>query len=491
MIPLFLLIFYIPVTKWVSPEGSIPLTYTQYISQNLPKPFEYEKKYRSLNRSSNIILILCEKELSNALEEEINEYIQTLESKNWEVILYEVNGGTPEELKEFITEIFQSTWAELDLVFMIGKLPVAWFQLIDDWDNDGERDEDDWYEEFPCDLFYEDIDGFWADSLKKAGDNLIPGHDGIYDTHSGSIYPEITVSRLYPVSSFSSQDIPLFKNYFKKLKKYREKTDTLLHRALLYIDDDWRYWASEYSHDMEELFEERTVISDPEETIASDYKNRLSQNYKWVSVFAHSSPHVHGFKYNNGNSWSWIYASEIPSIDPKAYFYNLFACSNCRYVETGYMGGKYILAPSYGLSAVGSAKTGSMLFFYDFYHAMASGRTVGEALKEWFRKRDLTQPWQRSWFYGITLLGDPSLSPIEEPPQGIEETIAEKYKNNPVLFGFKFKKEIPSEIKIYSPDGRLIKKANSPFYIQLPNKGVYFYEYQLKGKTFKGKIVSF
>ncbi len=483
----------IPVTKWISEDSTKPMSYREFIEKNPYQPFACSLVYTSPNFSSNILLVLCEKEIFNDLTSELEEYIEILERKKWSIILYTVEGGTPEGLKQLIIDIYDSTWAELDLVFMIGKLPVAWFQMIDDWDNDGERDPEDGYEEFPCDLFYEDIDGFWTDSLKKEGDNLVPGKDGIYDTHTGSIYPEIAIGRLYPISTTSKQDIELFKNYFKKLKKYRTKEDTLLHRALVYVDDDWVCWAKEYAEDMKCVFDNRVLIADSEQTKASDYRERLSENYKWISVFAHSSPELHGFKYNNGTVWSYFYATEIFSIDPKAYFYNLFACSNCRYVEPGYMGGRYVFASSYGISAVGSTKTGSMLFFSQFYSPLGAKSTIGEALKKWFNLRTLTEPWQRSWFYGITLLGDPTLSPIEEPTPGIKETLSSEtlvIKNTIFMKeGAKLNFNPPPErLNIYSVSGELLKTVEKPNYLNFP-AGVYFYRYAYKGNIYIGKLI--
>jgi hypothetical protein len=100
------------------------------------------------------------------------------------------------------------------------------------------------------------------------------------------------------------------------------------------------------------------------------------------------------------------------AIEPVAHFYNLFACSNARYVETDYMAGWYIFLQDYGLGAIGSTKTGSMLSFEDFYRPFGQGRTIGVAFQQWFvdRASGGFEDWAISWFYGMTLHGDPTLT---------------------------------------------------------------------------------
>jgi hypothetical protein len=104
---------------------------------------------------------------------------------------------------------------------------------------------------------------------------------------------------------------------------------------------------------------------------------------------------------------------EVASIDPQAVFYNLFACSNSRYVETDYMGGWYIFCQTFGLASVGSTKTGSMLNFDAFYEPFGMGSAIGEAFAAWFSEMlwDGLPDIDICWFYGMILCGDPTLVP--------------------------------------------------------------------------------
>jgi hypothetical protein len=126
--------------------------------------------------------------------------------------------------------------------------------------------------------------------------------------------------------------------------------------------------------------------------------------------------------YHQKDSTDWFYATWIPSLDPRASFYNLFACSNARFVEDGYCGGCYVFQTATGLGAIGSTKTGSMLQFGDFYAPLGQGASLGEAFRQWFATifSDGCDAGERSWFYGMCLIADGSLKP-RLPQTGITQ----------------------------------------------------------------------
>jgi len=80
-------------------------------------------------------------------------------------------------------------------------------------------------------------------------------------------------------------------------------------------------------------------------------------------------------------------------------------------VEADDMGNWYIFQSTYGLLSVGSTKTGSMLCFYDYYEPLGQGSSFGEAFLSWCVNdiETCAEVWSRPWFYGMTLLGDPTL----------------------------------------------------------------------------------
>jgi hypothetical protein len=76
-----------------------------------------------------------------------------------------------------------------------------------------------------------------------------------------------------------------------------------------------------------------------------------------------------------------------------------------------YIFGKPGGSPCNGLAAIGSTKTGSMLFFENFYGPMATGKTIGEAFVDWWDALGTTHDREeRRWHYGMVMLGDPTLN---------------------------------------------------------------------------------
>ncbi|MDD4052299.1 MAG: C25 family cysteine peptidase [candidate division Zixibacteria bacterium] len=338
------------------------------------------------------VCILVNDLLLSGLQSSLDQYTADLTAEGYSVTIYGMSGGTPEELRTFLQEEYEKGMTG---VVLIGDLPVAWYEA-ECWDPVE-------HEEFPADLYYMDMDGAWEDS----------DSDGLYDTHTGNIVPEIWLGRLTagPLAADLDGEIAMLQNYFRKNHLYRTGQAPLQNRALVYIDDDWEPWAAEWGGNVGLTYADRTQVSIPDTTIADDYESRLPLNYEAILLCVHSSPTLHAFKIPPDVWHSYTQYYEIPAIDPAAYFYNLFACSNARFVESNYMAGWYIFCDTYGLASIGSAKTGSMLEFGDFYGPFGSGRTYGEALADWFSAMlgDGVEDWERCWYYGMTLCGDPTL----------------------------------------------------------------------------------
>ena len=364
--------------------------------------------------------ILVEDSLVSPLCPGLDTMAADLTLEGYQVALFSVSGNSAESLRSFLQAEYDSG---LVAAVLIGDLPVSWFQQIDDWNSNGVRDPDDHYEEFPCDLFFMDLDGTWQDSFVRLDtlDSLIPGTDSIYDLHFADIEPEIGISRI-PIPAVGPADSVLL-HYLDKAHRYRLGQLNVLDRALVYIDDDWRASAGQWNQNVGILYPSRVFVWERESTRAIDYRPRIdSAAYQWIQICAHSWPLGHGFRYAWGDSWDYFFANEIPGIDPEACFYNLFACSNARFVEAGFCAGRYVLETSAGLGAIGSAKTGSMLEFDDFYTPLADGEPMALAFRDWFRTQiaDTLQAWERSWYYGMCLIGDGLLvprlySPVQEP----------------------------------------------------------------------------
>ncbi|MCX6641307.1 MAG: T9SS type A sorting domain-containing protein [bacterium] len=387
------------VTRWADPTRQ-PLSYQDYLLLNPPKPFESKLIGRWAGVADDPLpfVIVVNTTLYPQITMAVNQYIADLTAENYQAILYTSQGGTPTSLK---TDILQYEWNRGAVgVMLIGDLPVPWFELYEDFDNNNIPDAPDMVS-FPCDLFYMDLNGEFRDD----------DGDGLYDYHGGSWQPDFWVGRL-TASTLQGTQSTLINSYFARNHSYRHGGLWLPNRALAYIDDDWSQGAPSWANAVEMVWPTTTLVSQPNSTTAADYMARWDDNYQHVLLASHSSPVLHQLKENNGQSWGTVYYNQIAAGDPHFLFYNLFACSNCRFVEQNYCGGVYLFNEPYAVNVIGSTKTGSMLYFEDYYGPLSGGQTFGAAFNYWMTihaNQPMAVMWARSWFYGMSNLGDPTL----------------------------------------------------------------------------------
>jgi len=313
---------------------------------------------------------------------EIDTFINDLVIAGYSVQLDTIVGMSHTLLRNHLASLTNLVGA-----IFVGELPVAWFETngFGNW------------EEYPHDLYFSDLDGTYIDA----------DGDGIYDNHTGSVAPEIWVGRIYSRNLIWNNEIRLLKNYFHKNHQYRTVGSSLPQRGLSFADDDWCYWTT---CDLDLIYSNVVVINDEYQTTASNYRNQFSQGYEWIHICAHSSPWGHTFKYYYDEYRGTVFNYEIFTLEPQALFYNLFACSGTRFTEENGSAGWYLFNDPYGLLVVGNTKTGSMLNFEDFYGPIGQqNMCIGEAFKYWFTLWGETD-WD--WFYGMNVLGDPTLKPM-------------------------------------------------------------------------------
>lgn len=355
-----------------------------------PTDLRYLKKYSALQFPNGKMLILVSYNLYPSIKHSINQYVQDVAYEGYFAIVYRVKNGTPPALRTFIKKNMP-----LAGVLMVGNLPTAWFEMDDDFYNS--------HSEFPCDLYYMDLNGKWSD----------PDNDGRFSGHALNVQPEIWVGRLWTPTG-NGNNAALINDYFSRNHMFRKGLFGYSNRALAYVDDDWSYF-----HDcaLDFMFPpaQIEVITDPATTDGDRYKAEINQHRAWAQVCAHSSPGGHSFKIPSGSEW--VPNTYLRDVNPpNAYFYNLFACSNARFTQADYMAGWYIFdkgggSVCNGLAAVGSTKTGSMLMFENFYGPMGSGKTIGNAYVDWWKSLGATHDLgERRWYYGMALLGDPTLN---------------------------------------------------------------------------------
>lgn len=376
-------------TQWMDPEGRQPIRFADWQAQyGVTGPLEITQVStgQALKAGTDGIkfYIFLEISLYPALQSSLDLFMLDLTGEGYDVSLVTMSGGSPESFRTLLQSYYAGG---MQGCLLIGDLPVPWYET------EGE--------EFPCDLFYMDLDGVFDDA----------DADGMFESHTGNVAPEIYVGRLTasPLTLDGANEVDLLLNYFEKNHRYRCGLMPVDNRALVYVDDDWA--GPGWSFDMAGAYGRRTTVYDRWTTWGPDYMDRLPQDYEIIGVFVHSWSGGHAFK-DPTEAWSWVYVNEIKAVQPRAHFYNLFACSNSRYVEPDYCGGWYIFCPDQGLASIGSAKTGSMLNFQDFYNPFGEGMEIGEAFRRWFETQaggGFAQ-WEIDWYYGMTLCGDPTLT---------------------------------------------------------------------------------
>jgi len=393
----------IPVTRDLNPDAVYD-TYQDWVAKNPPqKTNAFEVSRMHSNQRDEGFLIIVNNDLYENIEQSLLVYQQDLADDGFNSYVVVFDGTSPIDLKQEILLYVQLE--SIVNVVLIGNLPVAWFELFEDWNDNGIQDPGEDWVEFPCDLYFTDIDGIWGDF----------DEDGILDYHGGEQHPELGIGRIVAdnMDMLDASEYELVNSYFQRNHLFRSGVITSNNISLAYIDDDWASWGNDYQQSMLLAYPSVELVNDIEETNAGDYlNNRLISDYELIQVHVHSGPDAHYFYYNAGTNYQLVHNYEVAAINPTAHFYNLFACSNSRYTTSNNMGGMYIYGSEHGLVTLGSTKTGSMLGFTDFYHPLSEDKTFGESLRLWWELNVDTAPysgWERAWFYGMIIQGDPSL----------------------------------------------------------------------------------
>jgi hypothetical protein len=393
--------------------GNRPLlSYGEFLGrQGLTTPFETRIVAEEKGRSGTVIVVV-NSTLYPSISASVDQYLIDLLASGYSVSVQTVSGGTPASLRSYL----QGQAQGLVGVLLIGDLPIPWFEIDYDFDGSDPDQLDDEYAAYPCDLFYMDLDGNWEDQRTTA-----PFQAGVYDVHtagSGDQAPEIWVSRLTtsPLTYGGATQAGLTNNYFTKNHRFREALLRPMDRALIYVDDDWEPWSAEIDGFIGASYPNRACIDDSYTTCRADYRDtRLRQSYEWMHVMLHSSWWEHYFKVGGawemiGGNYATVTAQDIQAIDPIGAFYNFYACSGARYVESNYLVGWYVFCQNYGLGAVGTTKTGGMWDYGPFYSPIGAGYTLGGAFRDWLSSETPYDSLDVKWFYGMTILGDGALA---------------------------------------------------------------------------------
>lgn len=233
---------------------------------------EDHRKYFSSNEltygTPGLVFLLVHTNIYSSIYVDVMRYKSDIENDGYTVEVYSEPWADHLEVRAFL----QSGFARgMQGAVLIGDIPTAIGEIANDFGEYG-------YVYFPIDLFYMDLDGAWIDN---------DGND-FYDDHNdgtGDVEADVWVGRIY-ASTLSIQgksEEQLLHEYFVKNHEYRMGNLSLYDRALLYIDDDWEPWDDTHDYEISLRYENRTMESNPETTIASDYMSRILSTYDYMT----------------------------------------------------------------------------------------------------------------------------------------------------------------------------------------------------------------
>ncbi len=353
----------------------------------------------SITSEKPLVCILVDSTIYADIEFSLSQYAIDVENSGFAVKMMETGqllNKTPEGIRSYLQE---NSRHNLDGCLLVGDIPGALFEV-------GAK-------EFPTDLYYMDLDGLWKDS-----DN-----DMIYDEHFGDVAPEIWIGRL-KVPEVAGDEATLFNEYFDKNHRYRIGTLTLpWWRGMIYIDDGGTNTntESDAKSSLGKIYSDIVFVKDRATTNATDYKKRIDDplGYQWIYLMCHGTYNNHTFMVppeepeTSNESWfRWdgtVYSSDYRSINPRIHFYHFVVCSAALYSEPDYLAGSAVFGNDYGLLAVGSTETVSTLPVSGFYGSLSEGKCVGDAFREWSVELHERYDYLQRQFYGLTLIGDPTL----------------------------------------------------------------------------------
>ena len=402
------------VTRWIHPQNLPKPTHTPLKIMTPPK---FERVDLPLPPNNIIsppanqgrICIVVEWAILYGIQAALTQYQQDLAQLGYTSVVY-TSVGSAENLRSHLAQLYAESQSLVGAI-LIGNLPYITFEIMDDFGS-GSRE----YDDFPCDIFYMDLNGTWTDTLN---DGQVQSNNGKYDTHSGNVGLEIWVARIKTdtLTALGGTGATLINTYFNKNHRFRIGTLAPAKNGLVYNDDDWQSAGNADGINLQRIYDTGNVtrIFDSEITTATDYKqNRLTQLFEMMAIRSHGWTGGHGFYQNEKTVFDYIYPNDYTRLDPQALFYSLFVCSGSDYTAEDYLAGTVAFNPdNSGLVVWGSTKTGGMFIDDKFYETLALPKSIGEAFKIWFNTVQSiysnNQSFVVSWWYGMVIIGDGSL----------------------------------------------------------------------------------
>ena len=343
-------------------------------------------------QSKGLVNIYVNSTIYESIYPELALYQQDVTNQGYlaQLIVWSSTNGTV--LKQNLTNSYSNG---LVGAVLVGNLPIVAFDIN--------------AYQFACDFFFTDLDGDWLDVNPHP-----PMSDGVIDYHgdgTGDKFPEIWIGRINPECLTLSNYTKAYKDYFARNHAYRIGTLNRPHKALLYIDDSWAYWWSEYLSNFT-AYTDIDCFYDNSTTTPARFKTNLTQNYEYVQLLVHSTSQDHYWGTGNPPSEGYLNYIEIQALNTQPLFYNLYACSACDLFTKDNLGTHYLFSNN-SLVVVGSTRVGGMNMYQSFYDELNAGKPFGDAMRRWFHDSTYGPygvPLSHELSMGMVILGDPLLT---------------------------------------------------------------------------------
>ena len=255
----------------------------------------------------------------------------------------------------------------------IGDLPITYYEIKEDLGG--------YYNSFPCDIYFMDLNGTWLDTAKNGG----WGVTGFFDNHIGDRKAEIWVSRIIGSNTPELGDeLTVLNNYFDRLHLRMTGQDNLPKKMCLF--------GSDVEFPTMESWMGDTLLGYKPEEIVTYKRSSLTMNdspQNWISVLQqgveYSVMFEHSYEYGHSMS-SFFSNQDYLSMSPKSnsrFYYLVGACKVARYTTPNSMGLIYAMGHN-GLLVVGSTKEVGIGGGREVFHGLlGQNYSFGASHKEW------------------------------------------------------------------------------------------------------------
>ncbi|MFX0153078.1 MAG: hypothetical protein ACFE9Q_01000, partial [Candidatus Hodarchaeota archaeon] len=253
-------------------------------------------------------------------------------------------------------------------------------------------------------------------------DNHVEHNNGTADA-----LPEIWVARIspYTISMAGFNPIIALNNFFNRTHNLRTGVTVRPNKALLYIDDEWALWASEWIGAFTAYTGNNLTCESDYNYYGNDYTNAtyfLSNisdithpnfaNYELVHILAHSNGTEQQFGvniYQTTPTDGILTYKDIYNTGPQPLFFNLYSCFSANLMSTNNLATHYLFSGQ-ALNVIGCSRSGGMCLYQPFYDSLRDGKIFGEAFKDWFYGPEIIpfNHWEE--VYGMKFFGDPLLT---------------------------------------------------------------------------------